>query len=74
MHHTAAQDADRPRPDEHEGHLPPGEQILSTSFILYVHPLKCIVQIPFSIEGQVNFTSSTFHCFVFKTLLNVLNK
>ena len=28
VHYDAAQDADRPGSDEHEGHLPPGEQIL----------------------------------------------
>ena len=28
VHHHAAQDVDRPGPDEHEGHLPPGEKIL----------------------------------------------
>ena len=68
MHHHAAQDVDRPGPDEHEGHLPPGITIIQW------YPTQCIVQIPFSIEGQVDFTSSSSFCFVFKTLLNVLNK
>ena len=50
MHHHAAQDVDRPGPDEHEGHLPPGDIVRATI-------IQCIVQIPFSIEGQVDFTS-----------------
>ena len=70
MHHHAAQDVDRPGPDEHEGHLPTGDTLRLPSF----NGTKCIVQIPFSIEGQVDFTSFTSFCFVFKTLLNVLNK
>ena len=46
VHHHAAQDADWPGPDEHEGHLPPGDGILLVN-VIHLIIIQNKVQIPF---------------------------